>query len=106
MQKDLRRNSVPDKGKGSSSGSHQANVSPGKREQQTEEGHGHGRNPKQKVGIAQRTPDHDAEPSPPPQIPNVPNLLHGASQKHIAHHRSKNDGENSAPRVKNSNVKK
>src|SRR5260370_11971952 len=100
MQKDLRGDGVRNKCKGSGGRSHQAYVSPGEGEQQAEEGRGHACDREEKIRIAERACNHPDEADAAAQGADVPNLLHGVRQEHVAHHRSENDGEDRAPGIK------
>ena len=84
MQEDFCGAGVADEGERSGGGGDEAYVSPGEREQQAEECYGHGRNTEDEILITQHPHDYGPQALAPAKGTDIPDLLHGARQQHIA----------------------
>src|SRR5271165_391503 len=80
-------------------GRDQADISPGQREQQTEESHRHGGDTETEAGITHDATDDGPESRVAPKFVYVANLLHRPCQQNVSHHRREHHHQNAAPCV-------
>src|SRR3984885_3400419 len=76
VQKDLRRERVPDERQRRGRRSHQANVSPRQRKQQSKKSHCHRHYTQKEIRVTEHSRNHAPEPRPAPNLMHIPHLLH------------------------------
>jgi hypothetical protein len=100
VEEDSGGEGVADEGQGCGGGGYEAYISPGEGEEETEEGDGHEGYAEDEILVAQDSTDQGQQSAAAALGPDVPDLFHGAGEKHVSDDGGEDDYEDRTPGVK------